>query len=118
MELLVVDGRQALCLRAAEETDEAGLASIMMRPKEMSIIAFTTNHRRRFRSGGLKDALLKCATLGSGQLFLPVMTFQIKIKHWHAVAEWTWSEGDDDVCGICRWDGWHLQVGRHPAWEP
>ncbi|GAX76534.1 hypothetical protein CEUSTIGMA_g3980.t1 [Chlamydomonas eustigma] len=30
------------------------------------------------------------------------MTFCIAIKHWHAVAEWTWAEGDDEVCGICR----------------
>lgn len=31
------------------------------------------------------------------------MSFQIKVTHWHAVAEWTWNEGEgDDVCGICR----------------
>ncbi|KAL6770150.1 APC11 [Auxenochlorella protothecoides x Auxenochlorella symbiontica] len=29
------------------------------------------------------------------------MTFDVKIKHWHAVASWTWDAGDD-VCGICR----------------
>lgn len=26
----------------------------------------------------------------------------ITIKGWHACAAWTWSEGDDEDCGICR----------------
>ncbi|KAG1677335.1 hypothetical protein FOA52_010714 [Chlamydomonas sp. UWO 241] len=29
-------------------------------------------------------------------------SFSVTIKHWHGVAEWTWCEGDDDICGICR----------------
>ena len=29
------------------------------------------------------------------------MTFDVKVKQWHAVATWTWNAGDD-VCGICR----------------
>ena len=29
------------------------------------------------------------------------MTWDVKIKKWHAVAAWTWDAGDD-VCGICR----------------
>ena len=27
--------------------------------------------------------------------------FSVEIKHWRAVASWTWDAGDD-VCGICR----------------
>ena len=29
------------------------------------------------------------------------MAFEVKIKKWYAVANWTWDAGDD-VCGICR----------------
>lgn len=28
-------------------------------------------------------------------------SFRVSIKHWRAVASWTWDAGDD-VCGICR----------------
>ena len=27
--------------------------------------------------------------------------FEVTVKNWHAVANWTWDAGDD-VCGICR----------------
>ncbi len=27
--------------------------------------------------------------------------FEVAVKNWHAVANWTWDAGDD-VCGICR----------------
>lgn len=43
------------------------------------------------------------------------MTFKVDIKHWHAVAHWTWDAGDD-VCGICRnhFDGCPPE-GRYPG---
>lgn len=35
------------------------------------------------------------------QLFIPLMSFKVEIKKWHAVGVWTWNAGDD-MCGICR----------------
>ena len=29
------------------------------------------------------------------------MTWNVEIKEWHAIANWTWKAGDD-VCSICR----------------
>ena len=29
------------------------------------------------------------------------MTWNVEIKEWHAIANWTWNAGDD-VCSICR----------------
>ena len=45
------------------------------------------------------------------------MTWDVKIKKWHAVAAWTWDAGDD-VCGICRmpFDGCPPD-GRRPCLE-
>lgn len=47
-----------------------------------------------------------------------MVAFQLTIKHWHAVAEWTWSQGDDDVCGICRQVPAQLTRGRKPRSLP
>lgn len=31
------------------------------------------------------------------------MVFEVHVRKWHAVAQWTWNAGDEnDVCGICR----------------
>jgi anaphase-promoting complex subunit 11 len=43
------------------------------------------------------------------------MAFDVQIKRWHGVAQWSWGAGDD-VCGICRnpFDGCPPD-GRYPG---
>lgn len=31
----------------------------------------------------------------------PERPFTVRLKHWHAVAEWRW-DVNDETCGICR----------------
>ena len=38
---------------------------------------------------------------GAGRVAGLRADMQVTIKHWHAVANWTWTT-EDDVCGICH----------------